>query len=158
MASHIALEESGLRYEPRAVNMADEAQRGELIKLNPKGKIPTITVDGRVLTENIAILTYVARMAPAAGLLPEDALERAQCLSMLSWYASTVHIAFRQSWRPERFADDPQAHKSIRENGRKTYWEAMQSLGSSWSTGPRPHSRGSGTGRHRRSRRRYQDR
>ena len=130
MASHIALEVSGLTYEAIAVNLGDEAERAKLKQLNPKNKIPTLVIDDQVLTENVAIMWHIAELAPAAKLLPDNALERAQCLSMLSWYASTLHIAFRQSWRPEKFANDPSEAilDSIRANGRETFWAALQTL------------------------------
>ena len=130
MASHIALEESGLTFEAIAVNLGDEAERVKLKKLNPKNKIPTLVIDDQVLTENVAIMWHIAELAPAAKLLPDSPLARAQCLSMLSWYASTLHIAFRQSWRPEKFSNNPSAAalNSIRANGRETFWAALQTL------------------------------
>lgn len=130
MASHIALEESGLAFEAVPVNLGDAAERAKLTRLNPKNKIPTLVIDDQVLTENVAIMWHIAELAPAAKLLPDNPLDRAQCLSMLSWYASTVHIAFRQSWRPEKFANDPSeaAIASIRANGRETFWAALQTL------------------------------
>ncbi len=128
MASHIALEESGLDYQAQPVNLSVEGERAALLKLNPKGTVPTLVVDGKVLTENVAILCHIARLAPEAKLAPEDAWDYAQCLSLLAWCSNTAHIAFRQSFRPVRFSADEAAHDGIRALGRELYWKALQTF------------------------------
>jgi glutathione S-transferase len=125
-ASHIALEESGLAYEARCVDLKNPEDLAELRKVNPKGTVPAIFVDGCGLSENIAIMTYIAARAPEAGILPADPMERAQCMSLLSWSSSTVHINFRQSARPEKFSADSAAYESIRANGRRAFWENLE--------------------------------
>jgi len=128
MASHLALEESGLPYQPVLANIYDEGERARYLEINPKGTVPAITVEGELVTENVAILTYVGRLAPASGLLPEDPWEAARCLSFLAWCSSSVHVAFRQSFRPERFTPDAAAHQSLRDVGRAAYWKALQAM------------------------------
>jgi glutathione S-transferase len=128
LAAHIALEESGLPFEARRVDLKDPAQAAEYKKINPKGTVPAITLDGQMLSENVAIMAYVADQAPKAGLLPTDPMARAQCLSFLVWGASTIHINFRQSFRPERFTADTENHDGIRAAGRAKYWENLQFL------------------------------
>ena len=126
MASHIALEESGLEYEAQPVDFSDPEQKEALLRLNPKGKVPTAVFDGKVLTENLAILWHVTSLAPDAGLVPDDPMLRAQCLSMLGWFSSTVHISFRQGIRPDKIASDPVAHDSIKATGRRDYFSALE--------------------------------
>ncbi len=126
LVSHIALEESGLVYEPRVVDPKDPAQAAEYKKINPRGTVPAMTIDGELLTENIAILTYLADRVPQAGIIPTGLMERAQCMSLLAWSASTAHINFRRSRRPERFSDDPAAVESIRASGRAAYWPNLE--------------------------------
>lgn len=128
MVSHIALEESGVTYDARRVDIKNPEDLAELRKFNPRGTVPAIAVDDRGLSENIAIITYITSIAPQAGLIPTDALERAQCLSLLSWSASTVHINFRQSFRPEKFTADPAAQEAVRANGRRMFWENLQTF------------------------------
>ena len=57
MASHIALEEAGARYEIRFVDEDAGEQRTEAyLRINPRGKVPALRLaDGTVLVENIAI-------------------------------------------------------------------------------------------------------
>lgn len=128
MVSHIALEESGLAFAPRRIDMRNAEDMAELRKVNPKGTVPAISVDGQGLSENVAIMTYLANIAPETGLLPADPMARAQCMSLLSWSASTVHINFRQSFRPEKFTADPAAQETVRANGRRVFWENLQTI------------------------------
>ena len=66
-----ALEEIGTPYEDRLVFTGAGAQNGaEYLAVNRKGKVPAFSVDGRVLTENVAILAYLDEQHPKAGLLP----------------------------------------------------------------------------------------
>jgi glutathione S-transferase len=97
MAPHIALQEIGADFEVKWVSFAKGEQHApEYLALNPEGKVPTLLIDGRVLTEVAAILYYLAKRFPEAGLCPEDDLEReAQIISWMSFIASTIHPARR---------------------------------------------------------------
>lgn len=95
MAAHIALHEVGVAFEARPLSFARQEQRAaEYLARNPEGKVPTLLIDGRPLTEVAAILYYLARRFPAAGLLPEDDPEgEAQAISWMSFIAATLHPA-----------------------------------------------------------------
>ena len=97
MAPHIALHEIGSDFESRWIAFAKQEQHApEYLALNPEGKVPTLLIDGRVLTEVAAILYYLARRYPEARLFPEGDLEReAQLISWMSFIASTIHPARR---------------------------------------------------------------
>lgn len=90
MSCHIAFEEAGLKFEPMI------SKWEELAKLNPQGQVPVLQLDdGKVLTQNIAILTFVGDSAPSSGLLPKPGtIERAQVYQWLSFVASELHNAF----------------------------------------------------------------
>jgi glutathione S-transferase len=65
------LEESGLEYDYRVVNLGKGGgQDPEFLRLNPAGKLPVLTDGELVLTESAAICSYIAEEAPAAGLIP----------------------------------------------------------------------------------------
>jgi glutathione S-transferase len=98
MAPHIALHEIGVPFEARPMSFAINEQREEPYRaINPEGKVPSLVIDGRPLTEVAAILFYLARRFPEAALLPEDDIEaEAQVVSWMSFIASTVHPARRQ--------------------------------------------------------------
>lgn len=97
MAPHIALHEIGCPFEAKPVSFAKKEQRSEaFLALNPEGKVPTLLIDGRPLTEVAAILFYLARRHPEAGLLPEDVEAQAHVVSWMSFIAATLHPARRQ--------------------------------------------------------------
>jgi glutathione S-transferase len=94
-AVHIALHEIGIVFECRPMSFRKNDLRSpDYLKLNPEGKVPTLIVDGRPLTEVAAILYYLAKRFPDANLLPRDNIEAdAQALSWMSFIASTLHPA-----------------------------------------------------------------
>ena len=89
LAVHIALHEIGAAFEGKPMSFRQNDMRApEVFALNPEGKVPTLVVDGRPLTEVAAILYYSPRRFPDAGLLPRDDIEaEAQKLRVV---ASTV--------------------------------------------------------------------
>jgi len=94
MAPHIALHEVGAAFEARPVSLAKGEQRSAAyLAINPEGKVPTLLVDGRALTEVAGILFYLARRFPAAGLLPDEVEGEAQAVSWMSFIAATLHPA-----------------------------------------------------------------
>jgi glutathione S-transferase len=94
MAPHIALHEIGVAFEARPVSLARREQRTpKYLAVNPEGKVPTLLIDGRPLTEVAGILFYLAKRFPAAGLLPDDIEGEAQAVSWMSFIAATLHPA-----------------------------------------------------------------
>jgi len=98
MAPHIALHEVGAPFERRPLSFARKENRAaDYLALNPEGKVPTLLVDGRPVTEVAGILFYLAHRYPEAGLLPRDDIEaEAQVVSWMSFIASTLHPARRR--------------------------------------------------------------
>lgn len=129
MASHIALEESGAAFERKPIYLAKGEQKTEAyLKVNPRGKVPALGIDGQILTENTAILTYLAKSYPAAKLLPTDTLGEVRCISMMAWFSNTVHPSFTHIFRPERFVADEAAIPTVKEAGRKAAWANLQEV------------------------------
>jgi glutathione S-transferase len=97
-AVHIALHEVGTAFEGKPLSFKNNDMRSpEFLAINPEGKVPTLLIDGRPLTEVAAILYYLARHFPEAQLLPRENLEaEAQALSWMSFIASTLHPARRR--------------------------------------------------------------
>jgi glutathione S-transferase len=97
MAVHIALHEIGVPFESRPLSLAKRQQDSpDFRALNPEGKVPTLLIDGRPLTEVAAILYFLAQRFPQAGLLPLDLEGQAQAISWMSFIASTLHPARRR--------------------------------------------------------------
>ena len=98
MAPHIALHEIGAAYEPRPLSFHNrETRTPEFLALNPAGKVPLLVAGGRPISEVLAILVYLARAFPEAGLLPaDDLVAEGQVLALMSFLASTVHPVRKQ--------------------------------------------------------------
>jgi glutathione S-transferase len=120
-APHIALHEVGAPFEARPMSFAKNDMRApDYLALNPEGKVPTLLVDGRPLTEVAAILYYLARRFPDAELLPRENIEaEAQALSWMSFIASTLHPARQRGL----------------DHAREVYAIADRRLGSGWAIG-----------------------
>jgi glutathione S-transferase len=130
-ASHIAIEETGAPYEERPTILAKGEHKTEsYLKINPRSKVPALAVDGKVLTENTAILTYLAERFPEKNLIPTDPFEKARCISTMAWLSNTVHPSFTMIFRPEKFAEGDEAVKAVKENGRKLFWANVQEVDS----------------------------
>jgi glutathione S-transferase len=131
LASHIGLEETGAPYEAKPVFLAKQQQRtAEYLKINPRGKVPSLSVDGKTLVENTAILSYLAKQFPDKKLMPSDPVEAARCISTMCWFSSIVHPSFQHAMRPERFAEGDAAQAAVKEMGRKNFWANLQEINS----------------------------
>lgn len=130
LAPHIALHEIGRPFELRKFATADRANySAEYLAINPKGRIPALQIDGFVLTENPAILAYLGRRFPSAGLYPADASEaEARCLELLAWSSNTVHVAYAQLLRPERFVPNERSYPAVKDSGRINYERCLADI------------------------------
>jgi len=95
LASNIVLREAGLRFElvkvdRRTRKAADGLDYNEV---NPKGYVPALTLDnGEVLTENVAVLQYIADRNPTAKLAPPaGTMERYRLVEWLAFISSEIH-------------------------------------------------------------------
>ena len=116
LATHIALEEAGADYEAIRVDFAtDEQRQPDYLKLNPKGRVPALVTERGILTENPALLLYVAQAHPAAGLAPlDDAFELARLQAFNNYLCATVHVAHAHSGRGYRWADRPESLEDMK--------------------------------------------
>jgi glutathione S-transferase len=107
-----ALEESGLDYELKIIDFArGDAATPEYLAISPLGKVPLLVIDGVSLTENAAILTYIAQLRPDAGLLPLPSSPRmtADSISGLAFFSGTLHPIVRGLFRPSRLTTGDEA-------------------------------------------------
>lgn len=112
VASHIALEESGLPYKVTWLNFADGDQhKPEYLALNPKGRVPALETGLGVITETPAILNYIAERTEP--LDSETIMQRARADEMMSFLASTMHVNHAHRLRQSRWTDDSAAHASM---------------------------------------------
>jgi len=151
LAPHIVLEEIGQPYEVERVS-ASGLHEGEMTgkpawkAINPKGRVPALSgVPGRIggqadlLTEVSAILFYLARCHPAAGLLPTDPAGEARCLEWMNYLSANTHaMAYGQIWRPLRFVSDERDAPAVKAKGEQNvreqydYVEKLLADGRDW--------------------------
>jgi glutathione S-transferase len=92
LVPYITLTEAGTPFTVETVNLrAQQQMSAAYLKLNPKHKVPVLVVDGKTLTENIAIQQFIARSFPAAKLLPSDPWLELQAIALMSWCAAGIH-------------------------------------------------------------------
>ena len=95
MATRIALYEAGADaryiYRDRNKRLPDGS---DFLQINPLGMVPTLRTDeGDLLTENGAILQYVAERFPGANLAPASGIARARLQQWLSYVGTELHKA-----------------------------------------------------------------
>jgi glutathione S-transferase len=108
LASHITLAEAGADYTTERIDFkANQQQSPEYLAINPKGRVPALVTDRGVLTENPAMLVYIAQSFPKAKLAPlDDPFAFAQVQSINSYLSSTVHVAHSHKGRGYRWATE----------------------------------------------------
>jgi glutathione S-transferase len=95
LATRIALYEAGalagfIEVDPKTKRIVDDGS--DYLKVYPLGMVPAIRLDdGALLTENAAILQYVAERFPDANLAPRSAIERARLQQWLCFIGTELH-------------------------------------------------------------------
>ena len=114
LAAMAALEWLGQPYT--LCKIEKEARGGALYRsIHPRGQVPAMRVDGRVLLETNAILAHIADRRPEAGLLPPNGgWERDVANQWLAYLASGFHAAFWPFFSPQRYAKDEELHEAVR--------------------------------------------
>ena len=115
LAPYITLTEAGAKFEVAPINLKKNQQKSAAyLKLNPKHKVPLLVIDGKALSENVAIQSWIARTFPDARLLPEDPWLQLQAISILSWCSSGIHPYLSRLNAPAKVCDVPDTAESVR--------------------------------------------
>jgi glutathione S-transferase len=115
LVPYVTLTEANANFEVRTINLRKEQQRSaDYLKLNPKHKVPLLVVDGKTLSENVAIQIWIARNFPKAKLLPADSWQELQAISILSWCSSGIHPYLARINSPSKVCDLPDTGESVR--------------------------------------------
>ena len=103
-----------------------EQKTAEYLKIHPLGRVPALKLDdGSPLTENTAILPYLGKRF---GMWPADPIKEAQALSLIGFFAASVHPAHALIGRPERYTEDASALPGIQAMGKKTFHEYLKQI------------------------------
>jgi glutathione S-transferase len=138
LAPYIALEEAGADYEITVMSTRDgDQRRPEYLAINPKGRAPALVTERGVLTENPAILAWVAQSYPQAKLAPlDDPWAFAQAQAFNSYLCSTVHVAHAHRHRGYRWADTEAAFEDMRRKVPETVAACFQLIEDEMLAGP----------------------
>ena len=107
LADHIVLRWSGLPFDLSVVGAAT-MKSPEYLRLNPAGAVPLLLVDDWALTQNAAILNYIADIAPLTGLSGDGtARSRAEINRWIAFVNADVHPTFKPIFGSTAYLQDP---------------------------------------------------
>jgi glutathione S-transferase len=144
-ADHIALQWAGAPFEIEIVTR-DQRQSSEYLAINPAGTVPVLCDGDYILTQNAAILGYIADNFPAAQLAGDgSARQRAEANRWLAFVNSDLHPAFKPIFGPARYLADESRHEAVkaqaRSNVRALFERANRQLaGKQWLAGFRSYA------------------
>jgi glutathione S-transferase len=127
LVPYVTLTEARASFEVRNLNTrANQHRTPEFLALNPKHKVPVLMIDGAPLTENVAIQIWIARQFPQARLLPAVPAAEIKAISLMAWFASTVHPHLTPNARPENYCDLPGSEESVKRVANKLLFEDLK--------------------------------
>ena len=124
LVPYVLLTEAGATFDTRPINLGKgENNHPDYLRINPKGKVPALIIDGEPLTENVAIQLWIARHFPASGLMPADPLSYARAVSVMAWCSSAMHPKITQQARPARYCSNADMADDVRALGSQGLFE-----------------------------------
>lgn len=142
LADHITLHWIGAPFEVEVLS-GETMKAPAYLKLNPAGNVPALEVDGWVLTQNSAILNYLADSFPASGLGGDGSpRSRAEINRWLAFCNSDLHPAFHPIFGSTRYLGDEALIEKSKDNARQKLRGLFeradaQLQGKDWLTGTR---------------------
>jgi glutathione S-transferase len=119
---HALLESAGADYEPVMVKLHKGEQNEPAFRaVNPRGQVPVLVDGDQVITQIVAIATYLDAKFPQQQFLPAEPLARARVLETLAWMNNTVHPTFTHVFMPFKFAATPEAQAELKAFNTKLY-------------------------------------
>ena len=142
LSDHIVLEWVGAPYEP--VRMSRTSVKSpDYLAINPGGTVPLLKHGDFLLTENVAILVYLAELYPEAQLLGDGTLlGRTEVMRWLAFINSDVHGAFKPIFTPLKYLPEEAWSDRIADAARVRVAQYLERLdtqlkGRDWITGDR---------------------
>ena len=137
VVSMIALDETGIAFEPIKVDFAAAEQtKPAYHAINPKGRVPALVTDQGILTETGAILEFIAALKPEAGLVPTEPWQAARMRAVMYYLASTMHVNHAHKMRGHRWADQESSHADMTAKVPQTMTESCRFIEENALTGP----------------------
>lgn len=118
-ADHIALQWTGGAFEVEVMDK-DSIKAPAFLAINPAGAVPAVVDGDFVLTQNSAIMGYIADTFPQAKLTGDgSAQQHAEAARWLAFVNSDVHPAFLPIFAPGKFHPDPAQADTMRQHARE---------------------------------------
>jgi len=142
LADHIVLEWIGKPFEVQRISR-EERKQPAYLKINPAGAVPALEKDGWVLTQNAAILNYLADLNPEARLGGDGTPEgRAEVNRWLGIVNSDIHPEFKAFFGATAYLEDPAIVEKTQQHARevlRTLFERVDAQldGREWVVGTR---------------------
>lgn len=139
-AVHIALQWAGGPFEVEILD-GPAMKSPEFLAINPAGAVPALVDGDFVLTQNAAIMGYIADSRPAAALAGDgSARQRAEATRWLSFVNSDLHPAFKPIFAPARYIGSEAQHDAVRTAARTLVRQLMEAAdrrlaGNEWLAG-----------------------
>jgi glutathione S-transferase len=126
---HVLLQLSGAPFEPTMVKLHKGEQYGEEYKaINPRGQVPVLVDDGKVITQIVAIILYLDQKFPEAQFLPTEPVARAKAIEVLAWMNNTVHPTFTHIFMPQKFSDQSDVQAALKTFNTQVYKGLLSEL------------------------------
>lgn len=120
VAPHILLHESGVPFTTTALSVKDGFP-ASFKHINPKLRVPVLTIDDDTVTEAPAIMLAISQLCPDKQLMGGTDLERVRVAEWMNWISGTLHgQGYGGVLRPARYTDDESMHKAIKAKSLKT--------------------------------------
>lgn len=126
LGAQISLLAAKLPHRLVEVDLSED--RSSYKRINLAGTVPALETNEGVLTETTAILIWLSQASPQAKLLPVSAYGQARGISFLSWLASSVQIARRQSKMPARFTVSSEEQFGVQAKGQTLLKQYLQQI------------------------------
>ena len=112
---HTLLETAGEPFEPILVKLhKGENKTPEYQAINPRAQVPVLVDGNEVITQIVAIVSYLDARFPQCNFLPREPLARTRVLETLAWMNNTVQPTFTHVFMPHKFAASAKAQAEIK--------------------------------------------
>jgi len=140
---HVALEAvkaaTSQAFEPKLIKLhKGEHRTAEYLAMNPNGQVPVLIVDGKPLTQIVAVCDFLDRSFPKASLLPAEPWARTQALSQLAWMNNTVHPTFTHIFRAADFAESEAAQAEVKQAAQVKFRKHLARI-EEWAAAAKPY-------------------
>ena len=126
---HVLLQLSGAPFEPVMVKLHKGEQNGEEYKaINPRGQVPVLVDEDKVITQIVAIILYLDQKFPDAKFLPTEPIARAKSIEVLAWMNNTVHPTFTHIFMPHKYSDQADVQAALKTFNTQVYKDLLAEI------------------------------